>query len=148
MNLLDFIAESNAIEGVHDDPVKHRAMYEKFIARNEVTVGHLEKAALHFTPQGLLRDKAGMNVRVGNHIAPPGGQAGRERRQRLLHAANMKASDPFAVHTFYELQHPFMDGNGRTGRLLWLWQMKRLGWDGPHGFLQTFYYQTLAHQGR
>jgi len=37
-----------------------------------------------------------------------------------------------------------MDGNGRTGRAIWAWQMQRLGRD-PFAlpFLHRFYYQTL-----
>ena len=38
--------------------------------------------------------------------------------------------------------HPFTDGNGRSGRALWLWQMNN---HAPFGFLHTFYYQTLEN---
>lgn len=149
MTLLDFIAESNAIEGVYDDPVKYHTMYEKFIALKTVSVGHLEKAALAFEPKALLRDKPGMDVRIGNYFPIFGGPRVREELNNILALVqSIGVSAPFLLHCEYEKLHPFMDGNGRTGRLLWLWQMKRRGWNGPHGFLQTFYYQTLAHQGR
>jgi hypothetical protein len=38
----------------------------------------------------------------------------------------------------------YMDGNGRTGRAMWAWQMHGLGHD-PFAlpFLRRFYYQTL-----
>ena len=46
----------------------------------------------------------------------------------------------------YEMLHPFMDGNGRSGRALWAWMMLRLGQD-PFAllFLHRFYYQTLEN---
>ena len=52
---------------------------------------------------------------------------------------------PYDIHRRYETLHPFMDGNGRSGRILWAWQMIhhdiRPGLS--LGFLHAFYYQTL-----
>jgi Fic family protein len=39
-----------------------------------------------------------------------------------------------------------MDGNGRSGRAIWLWQMLRQEGGAPLGFLHHFYYQTLEAQ--
>lgn len=53
--------------------------------------------------------------------------------------------DPWKMHVAFEKLHPFMDGNGRTGRALWAWHMKQLGLDPfALSFLHRFYYQTLA----
>lgn len=42
--------------------------------------------------------------------------------------------------------HPFMDGNGRTGRAVWAWAMQRDGQDPfALSFLHRFYYQTLEY---
>jgi Fic family protein len=39
-----------------------------------------------------------------------------------------------------------MDGNGRTGRMLWAWHMKHQGRDPfLRPFLHTWYYQTLQY---
>ena len=46
----------------------------------------------------------------------------------------------------YETLHPFMDGNGRSGRILWAWQMieHNIAPGLSLGFLHAYYYQTLA----
>ena len=76
-----------------------------------------------------------MDVRVGDYIAPEGGPGIVSELQELLESD----CGPFYAHKWFEALHPFTDGNGRTGRLYWLWLMK----DAPLGFLHTWYYQSL-----
>lgn len=47
---------------------------------------------------------------------------------------------PFFVHAEFERIHPFVDLNGRVGRLLWLHLM---GGETKLPFLQAYYYQAL-----
>jgi Fic family protein len=53
---------------------------------------------------------------------------------------------PFAAHVRYEHLHPFTDGNGRSGRAIWAWQMLYQGrGEIPLGFLHHFYYQSIQN---
>ncbi len=46
------------------------------------------------------------------------------------------------AHNEFEWAHPFVDLNGRTGRLIWL---HRMGGQSKLPFLQAYYYQTLSN---
>jgi hypothetical protein len=140
-----FVTESNRIEGITRAPTKAEIAAHEAFLDCQLSVAEIEAFVAIVAPGKRLRDQPGMDVRVGDHIAPPGGQAIRLGLQSILADARSFA-DPWRTHVAYEHLHPFMDGNGRSGRALWLWQMLQL--DDPHvlrrGFLHTFYYQTLS----
>ena len=141
-NLSNFIVESNRIEGIYEINWFEVKAHEKFLKLEKVTVADLEEFVKVVQPGACLRRYPGMNVKVGNHIAPYGGPDIDPRLQAIL---DLNIS-PYERHLLYENLHPFTDGNGRSGRVLWLWNMGGL-MNAPLGFLHHFYYQTLENQG-
>jgi len=136
----DFVRESNRIEGIHRDPTKAEveATYD-FLSLTIVSVKDLCALVKVYAPAHRLRNQYGLDVRVGNHIAPRGCPEIEHSLDAILQRA-MKGEKPWRIHVDYEILHPFTDGNGRSGRALWLWQMQK----APIGFLHQFYYQTLS----
>jgi len=143
--LLMFIKESNAIENIHREPTtKEIKEYNRFLDLDVVNFEDLEKFVSVNAPGHILRNKEGVNVWIGGEMAPPGGVAIVYKLVSIL--VDMEEAGAYSTHVKYEHLHPFTDGNGRSGRALWLWQTKKLHGCIPNlGFLQSFYYQTLQH---
>ena len=137
--LEDFVRESNRIEGILRDSTEDEiAAHGLLMALDKITVPDLEIFVAVVQPGARLRRELGWDVRVGNHIAPPGGPIIETQLEELL-ARDMGA---YHKHNVYETLHPFTDGNGRSGRVLWLWQMGGIE-HAPLGFLHQWYYQSL-----
>ena len=140
------IAESNRIEGITRPPTNAEIEeFHKFLGLKQVTPEDLAIFVRVYQPNAKMRTEHGMDVQVGGHVPIRGGPKVLEELQHIVDMANKHPQDAFIIHLKYEMLHPFMDGNGRSGRMLWYWCMEKSGQRrlADLGFLQAFYYQTL-----
>ena len=148
MIILDKIRETNLIEGITREPTgAEMAAHLDFLLLPKVEIRDLENFVNIYQPNAVMRTRVGWNVQVGNHTPPKGGPHITEQLQALLDEANLiqGSNEAWNIHLQYETLHPFTDGNGRSGRMLWYWMM---GHNSGLGFLHTFYYQTLRNMQR
>jgi hypothetical protein len=144
-NLLAFVRESNRIESIHREPTEAELEAHRSLLDCKRVTLHALRAFVQIIADAPLRDRLGLNVVVGNHRPPVGGPHITDALEKVLQGVNDKHADPYTVHAKYETLHPFCDGNGRSGRALWLYMMVRKGYDGSLGFLHLWYYQSLSH---
>jgi hypothetical protein len=144
VDLRAFLIESNYIEGIEGVRDVEIAAAEKFLDLKKLNVIAVEKFVDVVQPGAILRRTGDLNVKVGFYIAPKGGSWIEKDLANLLHVASTSLTmSPWQTHITYENLHPFTDGNGRSGRMIWLWQMLQRARKVELGFLHTFYYQTL-----
>lgn len=74
-------------------------------------------------PQKNIHPTRLVNVGVGSYIAPNAGQVGRLLRC-LWESKDLYTPDEFYVE--FEKIHPFVDGNGRVGKILHNWMLGKL----------------------
>lgn len=88
-----------------------------------------------------------ISVRVGRHVPPPPELVSGLMRELLewWHQPSAEWSPVITsavLHYQFEAIHPFADGNGRTGRMLALWEMYQRGFDTHHIFsVDEFYWE-------
>jgi Fic family protein len=135
----EFLRESNAIEGVYDeDSFKQAKLAWKFLAKQKVlTLGVILKThKILMLNQNLLPDEKGYFRRVPVWV---GGKEGiRWEKIELaleewLNDVQVSLTVPNKEthiqqdHVNYEHIHPFIDGNGRTGRMFMNWERLQAG---------------------
>lgn len=130
---VEFLEESNAIEGVTDQDSYTQAAFawiylkgQKKMTASVVLKTH-KMLMLH---QPLYPNEKGYWRTVPVYI---GGREGVNwmKIQSMIkdwtHLMTDKTVDWKQVHVMYEKIHPFVDGNGRTGRMFLNWHRLKLG---------------------
>jgi hypothetical protein len=144
-SLDDFVRESNRIEGILREPTGEEIVATvRFCAAKELTISTFVDLVKVYQPDARPRFVQGLDVRVGNHFPVRGGPAVQAAFNRIVEQVNAGLMSPYMAHVDYETLHPFTDGNGRSGRALWLRLMGGIE-KAPLGFLHHFYYQALQN---
>lgn len=149
-SLLDFIRESNRIERIEREATQFEfEATNRFMGLPKIGVSDLVDLVQVYQPDALPRFVRGRDVMVGAHVPIPGGPAVHRDLVSILDRCAVDRGEVAAYrrHVEYETLHPFTDGNGRSGRALWLWMMGGIS-QAPLGFLHHFYYQALQASRR
>lgn len=138
MNDLEFLRESNAIEDVHDARSLEQAVYawEYLKQQDKLTCDIVRKThKILMLHQDLLPNEKGYFRKQKVFIGGREAMDSRYIRQALEEwLKDVEASilvpgekDIKQDHINYEKIHPFIDGNGRTGRMFMNWEYLKIG---------------------
>lgn len=134
----EFLQESNEIEGVWDAKSLDQAIlaWEYLREQKILTPGVVLKThKILMSNQPLPPHLRGYFRKVAVYV---GGREGAEVELipgmianwcKDMNADPWTKAGPIAMHIIYEKIHPFVDGNGRTGRMFLNWHMLKHGKD-------------------
>ena len=97
-----------------DYALKSRALYHAILKDDLLMIGHMIEPELN-DPKGWRR----VNVRVGNRICPSPDKL-ETLMTNLMHLGFPDIS-PEESYKEFEMIHPFVDGNGRAGKIIFNW---------------------------
>ena len=125
------IRQSNLIEGIDDQKEDKQSMVAWDYLKNLKQISHkdIKKVQKIITLHQPLRpDHRGyyrnVNVRVGNRLCPEWNMIPHLMANFII---DWRKNNPLENHITFEKIHPFVDGNGRTGRMLMWWQQIKNG---------------------
>lgn len=140
---ITFLRESNNIEGVWDDLSLQQAIHAwEYLKKQRKLTPHvvLKTHKILMLHQNLMPDEKGyfrkVRVWVGGREGYPHWQVPMEVenwcdamnasvKSKYVQEIEHKQGTVVAMHVLYEKIHPFVDGNGRTGRMFMNWHLKQ-----------------------
>jgi hypothetical protein len=144
---VEFQRESDSIEELHpsDETLAIEAKALKDLCEGELTIANIETYVKSVQPDAFLRTNKGDEVSIMGFDGLTGGLAVSYALQEIIDG--LPTTEGWYNYVRYELLHPFSDGNGRSGRAVWLYYMLNVmgGWQyvSSLGFLDTFHRQIL-----
>lgn len=133
----EFLNESNKIEGVFDDLsfIHASHAWNYLMTQKIMTIGVVKKThkMLMMISSGLMPDQRGYFRKIPVWVGGREGVDHKKIKERMDEwCAAMNSTNPThdykTLHVIYENIHPFVDGNGRTGRMFMNWhRIKILG---------------------
>ena len=147
--LKQFAYESNMIERILDEQSasEHYHALKILLSVDEMSINALKNFVRVIQPDAKLRELPSDRVWIGGHEAPSGPVA-YTAITKLIELVNNNQEDAWTTHKLYESIHPFLDGNGRSGRALFLWQISYNDerYYPSLSFLHNVYYRELSQQ--
>lgn len=135
-DVIDFLKQSNYIEAEYGDDAlcDAKKAWDFLIEENNLsTLNILKTHDILMESRELLKEYKGkyrrVSVMVGGQICPSADEVPERMDRWFLHAKNTDVTEEIIkeMHIQFEKIHPFVDGNGRIGRIIMNWQRVKKG---------------------
>ena len=110
-DIKDFVRESNKIEGIVRPPsYTELDAHEWFLALTEPSIADLMTFVSIAQPGAVLRNKPGLNAKVGKYVPPLGGAQVEERLAQVYCSCLIALTNAIWNMSFYTLSLTGMEG--------------------------------------